>query len=225
MKKKSIYTEELFTKIKDLVFAGELRGEIALKLGLTIGQMDYITRYFNIKSNMPHALRVNGNTNMAVCRDCKLEQFIENFRFLKRDGKFKQTTYCHQCASKLVTDYVNSSDKIYVSVRYNQTKTSAKRKNIPFTITKQQFIDQYNSQNGLCFYTDKLMLMQVGKGVKNRSDSFSVDKIIPEKGYVLGNVVFCANKINSCKNDLSIEEIKQWMPGWHERIMKFINYV
>lgn len=38
--------------------------------------------------------------------------------------------------------------------------------------------------------------------------------------YVSGNVVFCINKVNTCKNDLSLEEIEKWMPSWYERIIR-----
>jgi hypothetical protein len=48
-----------------------------------------------------------------------------------------------------------------------------------------------------------------------------VDKIIPQKGYVKNNFVFAINKINTCKNDLSLEEIEKWMPDWYDRIIKF----
>jgi CRISPR/Cas system Type II protein with McrA/HNH and RuvC-like nuclease domain len=82
-------------------------------------------------------------------------------------------------------------------------------------------MEQYHSQNGVCFYTDKEMVCKVGEG-KNR-DSLSIDKIIPEKGYVKGNVVFCLNRINMAKNDLSLEEIQKWMPEWYSRIEKFLG--
>lgn len=65
------------------------------------------------------------------------------------------------------------------------------------------------------------MVCELGSG--KHKNSLSIDKIIPEKGYVLGNIIFLSNKINTCKNDLSLEEIKQWMPSWYERINKFIK--
>ena len=100
-------------------------------------------------------------------------------------------------------------------------KTHAHKCQVPFTISIQDFILQYENQNGKCFYSDIPMECVFGQGKLRYA--LSVDKIIPEKGYIKGNVVFCINVINMSKNDLSLEEIKQWMPDWYKRIIIFIE--
>jgi hypothetical protein len=44
---------------------------------------------------------------------------------------------------------------------------------------------------------------------------------IPQKGYCKGNVVFTTHRINTCKCDLSLDEIKEWMSPWYQKIKDF----
>jgi len=36
---------------------------------------------------------------------------------------------------------------------------------------------------------------------------------------VKGNVVLCVARVNTIKSDVSLNEMKLWMPGWYERIV------
>ncbi|MFF4026978.1 hypothetical protein ACFYY5_29420 [Nocardia elegans] len=68
------------------------------------------------------------------------------------------------------------------------------------------------------------MTTAFGKG-RNDPHSCSVDKIIPELGYVEGNVVLLTKRINSVKYDLTLDEMKRWMPGWHRKLTRFMDQV
>jgi hypothetical protein len=64
-------------------------------------------------------------------------------------------------------------------------------------------------QGGRCFYTDEPMKL---KGyLDNDHHAFTVDRIIPELGYVDGNIVLCCNIINRIKQNLSIYDLKSWV--------------
>jgi len=39
------------------------------------------------------------------------------------------------------------------------------------------------------------------------------------KSYVKGNVVLCVARVNTIKSDVSLNEMKLWMPGRYERIV------
>ena len=80
----------------------------------------------------------------------------------------------------------------------------------------------FNKQHGLCFYTDIKLKMGIGKNGKEK-DAFSIDKIIPEKGYTVGNIVLCTRRTNTVKSDLTLEEIKLWMPEWYMRLAKYLQ--
>lgn len=85
---------------------------------------------------------------------------------------------------------------------YHNAKNRAKRKGLKFDLTK----DYLNS-----IMTDKCPVLgiQLEFGGHNRETSPSLDRIIPELGYVKGNVVIISNKANAIKNSASVSEILQ----------------
>lgn len=78
-----------------------------------------------------------------------------------------------------------------------------------------------NSESGKCFYTDREMVAVAGKG--KSPDSVSVDKVNPSRGYTVGNVVLCCNRINTIKQDVTPEELQAWMPGWHSGVATMLK--
>ncbi len=40
-----------------------------------------------------------------------------------------------------------------------------------------------------------------------------------DDGYTLGNVVLCTYRANSIKRDVSLDELREWMPGWYDRLV------
>jgi hypothetical protein len=155
----------------------------------------------------------------AKCKKCRDIKSINDFQISNRglDTEYRYA-YCNNCRNQKVNLRLNNNIEGYLMEIYR--KMTKRHKNKKSLISKKDFIDQYYRQNGKCFYTDEIMICIRGQG-RNR-DGLSVDKIIPDKGYVINNVVFCTNKVNLCKNDLSLEEIKQWMPSWYLRIEKFL---
>jgi len=74
----------------------------------------------------------------------------------------------------------------------------------------------YEQQDGKCFYTDAEMRTVRGQGQSRLS--LSVDKIVPEKGYVKSNVVLVTKRANLIKNDVTLVEMKEWLPNWYRRL-------
>ena len=82
---------------------------------------------------------------------------------------------------------------------------TAKEKNVLFNLDVDFLVDLFNQQKGLCYYTGEKMELTSGLGttrvsLNNRPYQFSLDRLIPEKGYVKGNVVWCGWLVNTCKN-------------------------
>jgi hypothetical protein len=90
---------------------------------------------------------------------------------------------------------------------------------VPFTTTQDDWFEVYDRYEGKCFYTDIPMVWSAGHG-KDRN-AVSVDKIIPEVGYARGNIVFCSNRANLIKNNMTLEEMQKWTPSWYTRIQDF----
>lgn len=96
----------------------------------------------------------------------------------------------------------------------------AREAGIDFDLTGEFLEGLWNAQNGLCFYTDYPMVSKLGVGISG--NTLSVDKIVPSLGYVQTNVVLCTQRANTIKNNLTLEEMKLWMPAWYARIESLI---
>lgn len=83
---------------------------------------------------------------------------------------------------------------------YHNAKRRAKDKNIDFDIHWSELkIPEYCPVLGI----------PIIKGIKNSSEnSPSIDRIIPEKGYVKGNVAIISSKANRLKQNATLEELK-----------------
>lgn len=88
-----------------------------------------------------------------------------------------------------------------------------------FSLSFEYFKNQWIKQNGKCFYLD----IDLSFRHSNRKDHITLDKIIPELWYVDWNVVFASMKANAVKSDLSLDDIKEIMPWWYNRIQNFLN--
>ena len=225
-KRKNGFSFEKVELFKQMIADGYFTDEIKNILRATDAQYKYLISKFDLKSNKKTTIKIVDEENkLAQCSECdRILPLEDNFFFkVKKNGyKFYQT-YCYDCHYKKRNNHINSSLDVFLQERYSHIKQSSKKKNIIFSISKEDFIKQYNNQNGLCFYTDLPMICLYGHG--KQRDAVSVDKIIPEKGYAKGNVVFCLNRINMAKHDFSLEEIQKWMPDWYNRIQKFLGDV
>jgi G3E family GTPase len=206
-------------KIKELHAQGKTNREISGELKVTPQAINYWIKKLKL---VPHGKRrfslkiVKGK---GVCSKCNSSKSLDNFRTNKRNSEhsYKQT-YCNDCRQQQMWDNINSGIKQYLSYRLWRLKSKVKRNKGIFTISQENLYKLWIEQKGKCFYTDVELKWRVGKGYDK--NSLSVDKVIPEKGYIDGNVVLCTHQINSCKNDLTLEEIKKWMPTWYKRIQR-----
>ena len=148
-----------------------------------------------------------------LCNVCNVDQPLENFR-LDRGT-------CKKCRHMQDRKVLNSNIEKFIARSVDVARSRAKKKNILFEITTDYMLQQYNNQQGRCFYTDEIMTLGYGNG--RLTSALSLDKIIPELGYVLGNCVFCCDKVNKLKNDLPLDELEKLDPAeWVKRAKKHI---
>jgi hypothetical protein len=95
---------------------------------------------------------------------------------------------------------------IYYSAKY-RSKVSG----ILFDITKQDVADIYPS-DGRC---PILGMPLVTNTETTQDDSPSLDRIIPDKGYVKGNIIVISHRANRIKNNATVAEL--------ERIVSFLR--
>lgn len=134
-----------------------------------------------------------------------------------------QLSYCRKCLTVAQVENTAKSIPQYLKHRSRVLKGRALESGIPFDLAPGYLADLWEQQEGLCFYTDAPMQVYFGTGRSgSRRDSLSVDKLVPNLGYVAGNVVLCCSRINTIKQDCTLSEMAEWMPGWHKRITDYL---
>ena len=170
-----------------------------------------------------------GEVKSRICTKCGEEKPLEEFSRNKQ-GKYGRRAFCKECEHKIQNsperlarrnelrklrrendEYRLARNLKDAETRHNNedsikkalvraAKARAKKKGIPFDITIEDFI-----------LPEKCPLLEipltVGYG-SSQENSYSLDKIIPDLGYVKGNVWVISNKANMIKNNASLEELK-----------------
>ena len=107
-------------------------------------------------------------------------------------------------------------------------KHQAKAKNIEFALTKEEL---YNLAVGKCFYCDCEPYLWVfpvvkiggrkGKSGYNKDRGLKyngIDRVDSSIGYFLPNCVTACSRCNFAKNDMSINDFKEWIKTVYNRI-------
>jgi len=154
------------------------------------------------------------------CSKCNTPKPLDNFSKNAR-ASFGRDAWCKKCHS----DYTKATPEYQASLvraRNNRAHTKAPRvrgKNKPASIMYWKALDRAK-QRGLPFTISKSDVvipshcpvlgipLQPGTGVLT-DNSPSLDRIIPELGYVPGNVIVVSHKANRIKTDASPVELQK----------------
>lgn len=128
-----------------------------------------------------------------VCSKCKTEKPEEVFYTSKshKDGRYPSCKECNKPSKKKYREshkqYYNEKVKKFGKTDkgfYNKYKSAAKKRNIEFNLTLDQFVTFSNAN---CFYCgDKL-------------DGIRLDRIDNSVGYTISNVIPCCTFCNRMK--------------------------
>ena len=131
----------------------------------------------------------NGNIVLKKCFRCGEWLSIENFwkNSSQKDG---YTNECKNCCSSAKEN------------RYNIYKKNAKRRNISFKVSKEEF---YKITSEPCHYCGDIEKYN------------GIDRINSNQGYILNNCVPCCEYCNKMKLDYSTK-------FWIEHLKKIINF-
>jgi hypothetical protein len=147
------------------------------------------------------------------CVECKEDKELSEF-YYHRQRKYYMSS-CKICNNKRSIKFykdlkiINNLD-FQLRSRASELTRRSKIKNLPYDIKMYQTLKEiYKNQNGLCYYTK--IEMDTNGFKDDNPKCFVVDRIIPEKGYVKDNMVFCCNAINRIKSSFSITELKWWV--------------
>ena len=116
---------------------------------------------------------------------------------------------CKKCSNQESTEYysdIKTNSKKMFQNRSGEIYRRCRLKKLPYMKKLGEHLEYlWNNSNHKCYYTGREMVLT---GYQNREDNaVTVDRIIPEIGYVEGNVVLCSSIANRVKQDMSINEM------------------
>lgn len=101
--------------------------------------------------------------------------------------------------------WVEDITRTLIKEIHGDRKRNAKSKNIKFDVSIDYLIEILPEDMMCPVFNIKMVW---NKGVR-KDDSPSLDKIVPKKGYVRGNVAWISHKANRIKSDATKEEVKK----------------
>lgn len=154
---------------------------------------------------------------MKKCRNCKKVYSLDSFPTWVHSSNNK--TYrrhtCRLCINSRNSKTITPEKKISRAKKeqrrredpayrmYHGAKQRAKNKNLPFDLD-QDYIRK------LIPTTCPVLGIPLMNGIHTFHDnSLSLDKIIPSKGYVKGNVCVISDRANRLKRDATLDELKK----------------
>lgn len=109
------------------------------------------------------------------------------------------------CNAAMERKRLEASPQTLLKTKWNASRKRAAKKKVPFTITYEDVCALWNCQQGRCHYTQKEMT-----SVRNQGNTVSLDRVVPNAGYVPGNVVLCCSTVNTMKHTHTVAEFYEW---------------
>lgn len=169
------------------------------------------------------------------CRQCREIKELNTANFVKRNTENGWRGKCRLCFNKearfkqeMTKSELETGKKYRLKYKkekplealHKTARGNAKRTFKEFTIILEELKRLWEIQKGLCYYTNKPMLFEIGF-----DNSVSIDRIDSSKGYITGNVVLCQKKINIMKNNASIQELIEFAESIVKNKHNIINRV
>lgn len=150
-----------------------------------------------------------------ACIKCRkiFEGIRENYHLLcyREGGNISYNSKCKYCQNEINRkrriEYRKDYEK-FIESKLSSYKARAKELNVPFDIDSEYLIDMFKLQKSKCYYTNEEISFEnvIGDNKYPHLYQPSLDRKIPEKGYVKDNVVWCSYKLNRMKNDTPYDE-------------------
>tara|TARA_R110000824_G_scaffold78135_1_gene197337 strand:- start:510 stop:1055 length:546 start_codon:yes stop_codon:yes gene_type:complete len=169
------------------------------------------------------------STEGKVCSKCKEWKLFYMYG-ARRQAIDKHKSWCKKCECQTISAYRSSPKGKETTARYNaknweqkrvkDAKKRAKSRNLPFNLTTE-YIKSIAPPDMICPALG--IQMKVGENVKNsKIRSPSLDRLIPELGYIKGNVIVVSTRANILKRDATLEELMQ-VAKFYEKVFKEQN--
>ena len=144
---------------------------------------------------------------MKQCKICNKDKELTDFHKNKQssDGYERRCKVCRKQEA-----HVKYREYPFTTL-CRCKKAEAKKKGIPFDLTPSYLESIYT---GNCVIFNKPLVFGVDGG--KHTNSAHLDRLVPELGYVKGNVNFISGRANRIKYDATISELRviaDWIEG------------
>jgi hypothetical protein len=194
---------------------------IADKLGLALHIIQQRLKVLGLNSNPYHHQIIIKDDGSVDCSKCGKNLRLVDLPMQVRKKHSYRLSYCRDCRTNQTKAVLAGGFDSWAAQKFSNVKSSAKRRGIPFTITKEEIYRLFEKQSGKCFYTGVEMTLHVQRGWSPAALSW--DRVRSVEGYVSGNVVLCTARANAIKRDMTLEEMREWMPHWYARVVQFME--
>ena len=156
---------------------------------------------------------------MKLCTKCKIKKKNSEFSFCG-NSKDKLQAYCKSCTAIYNNDY-RATKEGYVNHALLSSKTRAKNKKVKFNLDIE-YLQSIATDRCPVFDVELIYASSnKGKGYPNPYAA-ALDRVIPELGYVKGNVVFISNWANSIKSDateVQLYAVADWLHAKRKEVL------
>lgn len=196
--------------------------EIAATVGCTHRTVAY---WLNKKGLKPHLSRgvppERVDADHSRCRKCNDVQANDQFPFVRGRVDGRRLSICRACRAKDAREALGATPESYFNDRERRMRNGERgsrpnRRHLAFDLPSGYLAALWRWQQGLCFYTGSLM--KLGLGVGHDPYGVSIDRVDPEQGYLVGNVVLCCRRVNTIKSNLTLDELAEWITPWYVQI-------
>ena len=143
---------------------------------------------------------------MKICSFCKKKLSIEKFRTVSRKNWRGRYPQCKICESSLMKVKYKKNP---IPQMLSNAKIRAKQKGVDFNLTSQYLKKIFPKDNKCPITGLNFEFGYINKEKINKNNSPSLDRIIPSKGYVIGNVMVISDLMNRMKQDSTFEDIEK----------------
>ena len=151
---------------------------------------------------------------MVLCPQCGVEKNLSLFA-VSRSSKntLKRAYLCKECNKQKTHEYRNTETGFWVGL-WNNLIGGAKARGLEIEITKEDVIELWKSQKGLCALTGLPMQLTKAKRLSRTRNlnhyRASVDRIDSERGYHKDNIRMVCAYVNIMRSDMTDEQLRFW---------------
>lgn len=148
---------------------------------------------------------------MKNCQSCKIDKDEADFP-VRNDRSGRLRPYCKSCSLEIAkARYQYHKESNPFLHKTTRAKSRSQHLKVPFDLDPEYLKDIWT---GIC----PVFKIEINLSTDRSDESAAeLDRFIPEKGYVKGNVSFISRKANRLKNSASISDLEnllEWMKNF-----------